>query len=414
MQGSRPTVRHGPPGPHGCRAAIHAQLLDGIVSGVYSRPTISLTAFPLSTQLLACGGQSGELHLSSLPPYPFRPSTSHTAPEMGWSLTMTLPHSSINNSFLLLPPYAEDILPTRPSTPTPVLRPRYPHAHQSGSTGEGIATFPNTLPAGGGGSLGLGLGDAQDRDRDRDADSPAGMSYEEVRAWQTLRAGEPGLGSASYRRRSTRLDGIWDHVVEQQQQRDRERARDRDHREPSHRSSASASPFRTSVAGIASSPAHVSPYPSPVPTRFAHRSRGAPVSYSPSTASSFSTAADDAAASRLDEPRLLISNNDMSVKVFAIRNSVLPGSAAGSGSAGTLDELWRERARWGDVPKAPARHHKLAKVGSLKLSTAVNHCTGTQRDGHTLEADRPAQPRYRPTARPWSLWATRPTCSCTT
>ncbi len=375
-----------------------------------------------SSTLLACGGQSGELYIKPLPPYPYHSAIVST--DSGWHINMTLPHSSINNSFLLLPPHTDDPLPTRPSTPTPFVRPRYPHASQSGTTGEGIATFPNTLPAGG--SLGLGLTGAHAHAHDRHAASPqppAGLSYEELRAWQTLRANAAAESGASSRRRSARLDGLWDQVVEQH--RDREHDRLRDPRDPTHRFSASPAagwPFRGVVAGIASSPAH-SPYPSPAPTLYSYRPR-APPSASPSTASSLGSmtpATPDPSASRLDEPRLLISNNDMSVKVFAIRNGVSPGS---SSSAGTLDELWRDDmrrerdwARWGDVPKAPPRHHKLAKVGSLKLTTAVNHCkeedSALPESASTLMRQR-AQPRSRPMARPWSSSEIRPMCSCTT
>lgn len=61
---------------------------------------------------------------------------------------------------------------------------------------------------------------------------------------------------------------------------------------------------------------------------------------------------------RDDEPRLLISNNDMSVKLFAIRQ------AKTSGSSGSR--------RWGELePKSAPR--KLAKIGGTKFDTAVNH-----------------------------------------
>ena len=140
--------------------------------------------------------------------------------------------------------------------------------------------------------------------------------------------------------------------------RDREYLREleeRDHRSnersrPGHgRQSASTSPFRAAVVGsppdrfapIASRPYRQGPYPGLRADR--------------------QTNVDN----RLDEARLLVSNNDMSVKVFAIRSILGTGTVPGGGSS---------TSRWGDVPKCPPRHHKLAKVGGLELNTAVNHC----------------------------------------
>lgn len=63
---------------------------------------------------------------------------------------------------------------------------------------------------------------------------------------------------------------------------------------------------------------------------------------------------------RPDEPRLLISNNDMSVKLFAIRQPTGTGNAVGTGP------------RWGEV-EAKGGTRKLAKIGGTKFDTAVNH-----------------------------------------
>ena len=123
-----------------------------------------------SATLLACGGQNGELHLSALGPITRDTTTVLDGPERGnqrpWSLTMTLPHTSINNSFLLLPAYTGNTpLPTR--APSPTNTPSSSSIHQnsgsayarrsslhptspdpSAQSGLGIATFPNSLPFG--------------------------------------------------------------------------------------------------------------------------------------------------------------------------------------------------------------------------------------------------------------------------
>jgi hypothetical protein len=62
---------------------------------------------------------------------------------------------------------------------------------------------------------------------------------------------------------------------------------------------------------------------------------------------------------REDEPRLLVSNNDMSVKLFAIRNATSQTQAV-------------PPLRWGEIQnKAPRK--KLANIGGTKFDTAVNH-----------------------------------------
>ena len=69
---------------------------------------------------------------------------------------------------------------------------------------------------------------------------------------------------------------------------------------------------------------------------------------------------------REDEPRLLVSNNDMSVKLFAIRN------AKSTQASPPL--------RWGEIQNKGPRK-KLANIGGTKFDTAVNHgkmsCAGS-------------------------------------
>lgn len=90
---------------------------------------------------------------------PYRPSSPpgsrRQREESPWSMTMTLPNTSINNSFLLLPAYRGNTpLPTRASSP---VTNHYRNGVRSGSyipdgnssqTGLGIATYPNSVPFG--------------------------------------------------------------------------------------------------------------------------------------------------------------------------------------------------------------------------------------------------------------------------
>lgn len=122
--------------------------------------------------MLACGGQQGELHLTTLPPpasegwacpesatqrdgntwrdFPWQANEASTS--AAWSMTVTLPHASINNSFVLLPPYTGDTpLPTRPGSPIEE-KTHQGSIYQGGRDRSGpsapVATFPNSLPRG--------------------------------------------------------------------------------------------------------------------------------------------------------------------------------------------------------------------------------------------------------------------------
>jgi hypothetical protein len=97
---------------------------------------------------------------------------------------------------------------------------------------------------------------------------------------------------------------------------------------------------------------------------------------------------------REDEPRLLVSNNDMSVKLFAIRNAASQTQA--------IPPL-----RWGEIQnKAPRK--KLANIGGTKFDTAVNHggLFPARQRGVTFPAYAPVghgvslQPRFRQTGPP--------------
>lgn len=122
--------------------------------------------------MLACGGQQGELHLTTLPPpasegwrrsenapqrngntWGGRQSQAHdVATSAAWSMTVTLPHASINNSFVLLPPYAGDTpLPTRPGSPIEETANQgsiYQGTRDRSGSSAPVATFPNSLPRG--------------------------------------------------------------------------------------------------------------------------------------------------------------------------------------------------------------------------------------------------------------------------
>lgn len=106
---------------------------------------------------------------------------------------------------------------------------------------------------------------------------------------------------------------------------------------------------------------------------------------------------------REDEPRLLVSNNDMSVKLFAIRNA---------GATQTDPPL-----RWGEIQNKGPRK-KLANIGGTKFDTAVNH--GELRRGRLaassvlIKAIHLPQPRSRQMVRPCSSSEIRTTSFCTT
>ncbi|KAJ9114617.1 hypothetical protein QFC22_005490 [Naganishia vaughanmartiniae] len=157
---------------------VHTKLLDCLVSPIsircqelLAKPTV--IRHHLSANILACGGQQGELHLTSLPApnmgrnetstatsrTPINPWRSRQLPALAsgdrsgasWSMTVTLPHASINNSFVLLPPYpGETPLPTRASSPVEELRGGsiYQERNASSTTSPPVATFPNSLPRG--------------------------------------------------------------------------------------------------------------------------------------------------------------------------------------------------------------------------------------------------------------------------
>lgn len=152
---------------------IHSQLLDDVVSlyGVFGVQNTMAQCLDNRMDLLACGGQQGELHLTTLPPpasegwqlpddasqrdaNPWRSRhipASETA-STAWSLTVTLPHASINNSFVLLPPYAGDTpLPTRPGSPVEENTSQgsiYQGTRDRSGPSPPVATFPNSLPRG--------------------------------------------------------------------------------------------------------------------------------------------------------------------------------------------------------------------------------------------------------------------------
>ena len=117
--------------------------------------------------------------ISSSSPYrPLSPPSSRRQREESpWSMTMTLPNTSINNSFLLLPAYRGNTpLPTRASSP---VTNHYRNGVRSGSyipdgnssqTGLGIATYPNSVPFG---STDRDEHDEEGRDRGRDRDESA-------------------------------------------------------------------------------------------------------------------------------------------------------------------------------------------------------------------------------------------------
>ncbi|KAJ9104434.1 hypothetical protein QFC21_001929 [Naganishia friedmannii] len=157
------------------RPAYLGFLLTGLQ---YRSRQISALAFipnclTASANILACGGQQGELHLTSLPApnmgrnetgnatsrTPINPWISRQLPALGsgdrtaaaWSMTVTLPHASINNSFVLLPPYpGETPLPTRASSPVEDFRGGsiYQGRNPSSNISPPVATFPNSLPRG--------------------------------------------------------------------------------------------------------------------------------------------------------------------------------------------------------------------------------------------------------------------------
>lgn len=81
-----------------------------------------------------------------------------------------------------------------------------------------------------------------------------------------------------------------------------------------------------------------------------------------------------------DDPRLLISNNDQSVKMFAIRPNTTVPSPVGSDSDGyqssapstSAERMGGNRDRHRDHVLKQAK--RLARVGGTRFKTAVNHC----------------------------------------
>jgi hypothetical protein len=89
---------------------------------------------------------------------------------------------------------------------------------------------------------------------------------------------------------------------------------------------------------------------------------------------------------RQDEPRLLVSNNDMSVKLFAIRNAGLGGTSNLEHKYGPGRTNVQPGLRWGEVQDVrPGK--KLAKIGGTTFDTAVNH--GESRAVSSLVHSRP-------------------------
>jgi hypothetical protein len=85
-----------------------------------------------------------------------------------------------------------------------------------------------------------------------------------------------------------------------------------------------------------------------------------------------------------DDPRLLISNNDQSVKMFAIRpNTTLP-SPVGSDSDGYQSSAPSTSAERMGGNRNSHRDHilkqakRLARVGGTRFKTAVNHCKSSR------------------------------------
>lgn len=299
----------------------------------------ALSLRPPSDRLLACGGQNGELYLATLPtPMSHRAkvldgdrpaaTSNNNNNNNGWALSMTLPHTSINNSFLLLPPYAGGTpLPTRPSSPIPGVS-GSSSMSPSASRGNGVATYPNSLPTSAGGSGSR----ASHRFSFHDLSNPS-------------------------RHRS--IDGG---VTDE---------RDRDPRRSGGR-------ILTVLSGSSSTPYNLGSAPrSPLASRIESHPYPRPPQWATGTGTTFpcSSREDEIFAGMPSilrgtpsyEPRLLVSNNDQSIKMFAVRPS----------AGGLLPETVHAPTRWGDVQQPQSSLNgggkKLARVGGVRLQTAVNH-----------------------------------------
>jgi hypothetical protein len=269
-------------------------------------------------------------------------------------MTVTLPHASINNSFVLLPPYEGDTpLPTRPGSPVEEHPPgriyQGPRGDTYHATSPPVATFPNSLPRG---SRIHRYNQRSEEDPNRRASnwsSRSGRTDDSRRSSEGHpQGGDDGMAFVG-------------NILQSPPAMDadlREVTRARGYRGLRGRTSSDGRTFssRTGDGYTSQTP----------PTWYAHLMHDSQFPHRPtfpdSTSSSSSGGGFPTSLTR-GEPRLLVSNNDHFVKLFALRPAK---SASGDGSPPGEAE-----------GKVGAK--RLTNVGGVKINTAANHCKSHSR-----------------------------------
>lgn len=372
--------------------------------------------------LLACGGQQGELHLTTLPPpssegwlhpqdanprdaNPWR--SRHLpaldpAPATAWSMTVTLPHASINNSFVLLPPYSGDTpLPTRPGSPVEENTSQgsiYQGTRDRSGSSAPVATFPNSLPRGSRvrrfstrehqvddarrPSTLSNRSDALTEDSRRSSEgNPAGgddgMSF--LNTMMHPPAGANPISPPSYALATS--PELFMPRDASGRPRINRAFRGRTHSE-GNRTSTAPSPVNADRLRYSQSSGSMEPdvyvHSSGMATFGAQTAAGSTQPYSrhpPPTwyshlmdNSQFPQRPHSSAASFLPhsiargDPRLLVSNNDHFVKLFALRPPKVRNSDGQDPTGGPRESDLKSGTR------------RLTNVGGVKINTAANHC----------------------------------------
>ncbi|KAJ9124866.1 hypothetical protein QFC24_002795 [Naganishia onofrii] len=335
---------------------------------------------------------------------PINPWRSRQLPALGsrdrsgaaWSMTVTLPHASINNSFVLLPPYpGETPLPTRPSSPVEDLRGGsiYQGRNPSSNTSPPVATFPNSLPRGN------RLERHIVREPTSTEDDSRTRSFDSTETGSSRRSSEGhaagGDDGMSFMNNMARAVPV--HSPELIGHRGSWSTRSRGSRGGRGRSSSfdSNRPYASPVSSHGVPPqlrglaqGDVEPdvyvYDSGITTFGPRTSVGANQPYSRNPPPQwYSHLLDNSQfpqrplpppssflpqSSITGEPRLLVSNNDHFVKLFALRSALT--SNTGQTQPARANE-----------PKFASK--RLTNIGGVKINTAANH-SSLSPDGRTL------------------------------
>lgn len=329
--------------------------------------------------MLACGGQQGELHLTTLLPPPsstdryhheppqrtlnpwrsrhLPPPTSASNDPRTWNMTVTLPHASINNSFVLLPPYEGGTpLPTRPGSPVeehPSSSGIYQGSRDSFyTTSPPVATFPNSLPRG---SRVHRYSSREHAYGEQDRGPPSAWSSRSGRTDDSRRSSEGnpqgGDDGMAFMGDILQSPPAMDATARPRVSRAARGRTFPEGRAGGARPGEDPYASRGNDAGMGNGYAGHTP-----PTWYSHLMHDSQFPQRTPLSSAPSSGAFPPSLMR-GEPRLLVSNNDHFVKLFALRSAKSSGECEGYEPA---------------EGKAGAK--RLTNIGGVKINTAANHC----------------------------------------